>query len=162
MEDIRALNRRLVAASYASDGAYYRWALRSGVTEHTLSLLYALDDGLPHSQKQISEEWGIPKTTVNTVVKACRQAGYLRLDAMPGQPRERQVCLTEEGHAYAARVLEELYRAEDAAMAEAASRFGPGFVEALECFSRPMRAALEGPPGKSEKDGSDPHGTPII
>ena len=31
MEDIRALNRRLVAASYASDGAYYRWALRSGV-----------------------------------------------------------------------------------------------------------------------------------
>ena len=56
MEDIRALNRRLVAASYASDGAYYRWALRSGVTEHTLNLLYALDDGLPHSQKQISEE----------------------------------------------------------------------------------------------------------
>ena len=76
MEDIRALNRRLVAASYASDGAYYRWALRSGVTEHTLNLLYALDDGLPHSQKQISEEWGIPKTTVNTVVKACREAGY--------------------------------------------------------------------------------------
>ena len=77
---------------------------------------------------------GIPKTTVNTVVKACREAGYLRLDAMPGQPRERQVCLTEEGHAYAARVLEELYRAEDAAMAEAVSRFGPGFVEALECL----------------------------
>ena len=102
------------------------------------------------------------KTTVNTVVKACREAGYLRLDAMPGQPRERQVCLTEEGHAYAARVLEELYRAEDAAMAEAVSRFGPGFVEALECFSRHMRAALEGPPGKSEKEGSDPHENPII
>ena len=101
-------------------------------------------------------------TTVNTVVKACREAGYLRLDAMPGQPRERQVCLTEEGHAYAARVLEELYRAEDAAMAEAVSRFGPGFVEALECFSRHMRAALEGPPGKSEKEGSDPHENPII
>ncbi len=71
MDELHQLNRRLIAATSAADGAYYRWAVQSGVTPHTLDLLYALDDGLPHSQKQICEEWAIPKTTINTVVKAC-------------------------------------------------------------------------------------------
>ena len=143
MEDIRALNRRLVAASYASDGAYYRWALRSGVTEHTLSLLYALDDGLPHSQKQICQAWGFPKTTLNTAVKACQAAGYVTLEAMPDQPRQRQICLTEAGRACAKEALGELCAAEDRAMEETVARYGPSFVEAAEFFFSRFREAID-------------------
>ena len=145
MEDFRSLSRRFVTACNTSDGAYYRWARRSGVTEHTLSLLYALDDGLPHSQKQICEEWGIPKTTINTVVRSCREAGYVTLEAMPGAPRERQVCLTAAGRAYAGRVLGELCRAEDAAMAATAARFGPEFVDAVEFLAARLKEVLEEP-----------------
>lgn len=134
-EEIRSLNRRLIAASSAADGAYYRWARRSRLTLNTLDLLYALDDGLPHSQKQICQEWGIPKTTVNTVVKSCREAGWITLEPMPGHPRQQQLCLTEAGRACAREALEDLYAAESAAMAEAAGRFGPGFVDAMEFFS---------------------------
>ena len=143
MDELRTLNRRYVAASSAADGAYYRWARHSGVTMHTLDLLYALDDGLPHSQKQVCEEWMIPKTSINTVVRACREEGYITLEPMPDQPRQRQLCLTEAGRAYAREALEELYAAEHRAMSAAVERFGAGFVEALEFYCARFRAAID-------------------
>lgn len=154
MEDLHRLNRRFVAAASVADGAYYRWAVRSGVTLHTLDLLYALDDGLPHSQKQICEEWGIPKTSINTVVKDCQAAGYLTLEPMPGQPRQRQLCLTEAGLAYARRAMRELYAIEERAMAAAVERFGPGFVDAVEFFCARFQEAVD--ENLSKKEENDP------
>lgn len=143
MDELRHLNRRLIAAVSASDGAYYRWARSTGITWHTLDLLYALDDGLPRSQKQICEEWLIPKTTVNTVVKACRDAGYMTLEPMPDHPRQRQLCLTEAGRTYAKEMLEDLYTAENAAMAETVAQFGPDFVAAMEFFAARFQRAID-------------------
>lgn len=143
MEEIRKLNRRYIAAASAADGAYYRWAKHSGVTMHTLDLLYALDDGEPHSQKQICEEWLIPKTSINTVVTACREAGYVTLEPMPDQPRQRQVCLTEAGRHYARETLRDLYAAEDRAMCETVDRFGPAFLDAIEFWCARFRAHLD-------------------
>ncbi len=143
MVNTRMLSRRYVAAASAADGAYYRWARHSGVTMHTLDLLYALDDGLPHSQKQICEEWALPKTSVNTVVTACREAGHITLESMPDQPRQRQVCLTGAGRAYARETLRDLYAAEEQAMEETVTAFGPEFVDAVEFFSARFREALD-------------------
>ena len=154
MDELHQLNRRLIAATSAADGAYYRWAVQSGVTPHTLDLLYALDDGLPHSQKQICEEWAIPKTTINTVVKACQTAGYITLAPMPDQPRQRQLCLTPAGLAYARQTLEELYIMENQAMAAAAARFGPDFVAAMEFYCAQFRAALAANLSEKEENSS--------
>lgn len=154
MEDFRQLNRRFVAASCAAEGAYYRWAVRSGVTPHTLDLLYALDDGLPHSQKQICAEWAIPKTTINTVVTACRAAGYITLEPMPDQPRQRQLCLTQAGLAYTREALAELYVLENQAMAAAVERYGPEFVDAMELYCARFRAAMEENLSEKEENSS--------
>lgn len=153
MEDNRDLIRRLAVAFNIADGAYYRLARSSGVSWHTLSLLYALDDGQPHSQKQICQEWLIPKTTINTVVKSCEKAGYVTLQAMPGRTRQRQICLTEAGRDYAKQTLDGMYRAEEAAMAGTLGQFSPEFVSALERFAEELRlAAGETPPRSREKD----------
>lgn len=141
MEENRDLIRRLAVAFNIADGAYYRLARASGVSWHTLSLLYALDDGQPHSQKQICQEWLIPKTTINTVVKSCEKAGYVTLRAMPGRTRQRQICLTEAGRDYARKTLDGMYRAETAAMAGTLERFSPEFVSALERFAEELRLA---------------------
>lgn len=50
-----------------------------GVKGNALALLYALNDGRAHSQKQISEDWLIPKTTINTIVKEFTDIGYVTL-----------------------------------------------------------------------------------
>ena len=154
MDDIRSLNRRYVAAASAAHGAYYRWARRSNITWHTLDLLYAMDDGLPHSQKKICEDWSIPKTTINTVVKSCREAGYITLQPMPDHPRQQQLCLTEAGRIHAREALEELYALEDKAMCAAAARFGPGFVDAVEYYCAQFKAAIEGNLSEKEENNS--------
>ena len=160
MTDYREWNRRLVAALNIADGTYYRWARRSGITWHTLSLLYALDDGQPHSQKQICEEWLIPKTTINTVVKTCQEAGYITLQAMPDQPRQRQICLTEAGRAHARQVLESLYQVEDRAMEATLRRFPESFVPAMAYYAAQMKAAFEEYSIENEVDAS--HENPTV
>ena len=75
MEHYREYLDRFYVCSNRMDGLYYLAARHLGVNENTFSLLYSLADGRPRSQKQLSEELLIPKTTVNTMVKECIQAG---------------------------------------------------------------------------------------
>ena len=100
MEHYREYLDRFYVCSNRMDGLYYLAARHLGVNENTFSLLYSLADGRPRSQKQLSEELLIPKTTVNTVVKECIQAGYFQL-VPAARGKEKEVTLTEQGRAYA-------------------------------------------------------------
>ena len=134
MEKERATIRRLMIAVNKIDGLYYLAAKKCAIKDNTLTLLYALDDGQPHTQKQICEEWLIPKTTLNTIVKECSRAGYITL--IHGEhTKEKVVSITARGLAYARTMLEGLYRAEDQAMAKTLQNFSPEFVDALERFT---------------------------
>ena len=79
MEGHVEMIRRLMLAINRVDGAYYYFSKKMGMKVNTLTLLYALDDGKPHSQKQISQDWLVPKTTLNTNVKELAEAGYVTL-----------------------------------------------------------------------------------
>ncbi|HIS02987.1 MAG TPA: MarR family transcriptional regulator [Candidatus Pullichristensenella avicola] len=133
MEDPAALARRLILATTRMDGAYYYFARRSGVPENLLALFYALADGKPHSQKEICEDWLIPKTTVNTVVREQVAAGHMTLRA--GEGREKIICLTETGRAYADRAISALCAAERAAAERTMAKHGAQFVAAVEDFT---------------------------
>ena len=60
-------------------------------------ILYALADGVPYSQKQICDEWGIPRTTVNTIIKDWEKKGLVSLSPIPGKRREMNILLTAAG-----------------------------------------------------------------
>ena len=79
MEDSRKLLDHFYVCCNKMDGLYYLAARRLGVKENALVLLYTLNDGQPRSQKQLSEELLIPKTTINTIVKEYMDAGYVTL-----------------------------------------------------------------------------------
>ena len=136
MEDPSVLARRLILAATRMDGAYYYFARHSGVPENQLALFYALSDGKPHSQKEICEDWLIPKTTINTVVKEQVAAGHLTLRA--GEGREKIICLTEAGRAYAEKAISALCAAERAAAERTIAKHGAGFVAAVEDFTEAL------------------------
>ena len=119
-----------------------------GLKENELSLFYALDDGAPHSQAEISRHWLIPKTTLNTIVGDCVARGLIRLEG----GREKYIRLTEAGAAFARRALDAVYALEDAAFARTLSRFSPEFVAALADFAQELNAEtarfLKEPPQK--------------
>ena len=93
--DLEAI-RRLMFAGTRIDGAYYLYARRRGIKENALTLLYALDDGEPRTQTQLCAEWLIPKTTINTIVRALEREGCLVLSHEEGA-REKAIVLTEKG-----------------------------------------------------------------
>lgn len=143
MEQYREDVRRLMLAVNHIEGVYGLVAKRIGLKENTLSLLYALDDGEAHTQTQICEAWLIPKTTINTVVKECIEAGYVTLEA--GEHlREKLIRLTQGGRDYARGVLKQVYAIENRAMEKTAKEFSPGFAMAIEKFSEHLRLEAEG------------------
>ena len=134
--------RRLAKAACALDGAYDRLAKRLGITGTLLWLLYILDDGAPHSQKQICEEWLFPKTTVNTLTKECQGAGYITLHTIPGKKRELHIQLTDAGRDYVHQKLRAFYQAEEAALQVTLETCPPEFVSYLETYTQNLIAAF--------------------
>ena len=83
MSETREAVRRLAIAISNFEKIYVANTPKIGRQSSELWLIYALNDGEAHSQKQICEEWGFPRTTLNTVTKKCEAAGYLTLTAIP-------------------------------------------------------------------------------
>lgn len=143
MEDTRKMMRKFTIALNNIDEVYCSDTSQIGVKESELWLLYALDDGKTHSQKSICEEWGFPRTTLNTTIKQAEAAGHLTLTPIPGKRREMNICLTETGTRYAKQVLSSIYEAEDQAIKATMERYTADFISALEYFSVCLKSAFE-------------------
>ena len=142
MEDSRKLLDHFYVCCNKMDGLYYLAARRLGVKENALVLLYTLNDGQPRSQKQLSEELLIPKTTNNTIVKEYMDAGYVTL-VPANHSREKNIALTPAGAAYAQEILEPVYRAEKEAMEQTLAEFSPEFMNAIEALTQNMAQAFQ-------------------
>ncbi len=142
MKNMRETMRRLMIALNNIDETYCSDMSEIKVNESELWLMYALDDNEQHSQKQICEEWGFPKTTLNTAIKQAKAAGYLILNPIPGKRREMNICLTEKGKEYAKKVLCPVYQAEEQALRKTINRYSIEFVDTLEYFSVCLKSAF--------------------
>ncbi|MFR5026937.1 MAG: hypothetical protein ACLTC3_12710 [Evtepia gabavorous] len=73
-----------------------------------------------------------------------------------GKRRERQICLTAAGQAYARQVLRPIYGAEDAALQATLDRYGPAvvaaLVEAVDYFGRCLRDSFAKQMEEKEND----------
>lgn len=98
--------------------------------------MYALDDGKPHSQREISQEWLVPKTTVNTIVKTWEKEGLLTLTPIPHKRREKYIILTESGREYAKEFMGFIYRAEEKALKRTLDKYSDEFIKGLEFLER--------------------------
>ncbi len=95
---------------YQIDGIYETYGRHCHLTSpNLLWILYALNDGREHSQKQICDDWLIPRSTANTIIKELEEKGYLSLHQIKGKRRELNVSLTQSGKEYANQLLEDLY-----------------------------------------------------
>lgn len=113
--NIRQEMKELCACLCRQDELYAALARRQGLSYHTAMTLYALDQDQGCTQKQIAENWMIPKQTVNTVVKELERSGYVELRAGRDQ-KEKLVFFTPAGKVFAAEGLRELYETEERAV----------------------------------------------
>lgn len=116
------------------DGLYYMAARKLGIKDNTLILFYVLNDRKPHTQKEICEEWLIPRTTINTIVRENVKEGRIRLENA-GHKKEKQIFLTEKGKLYADHILKSVYEAEEKAVERTLKEFSPELLTGLEAFT---------------------------
>ena len=91
---------------YRMDAMYANYAKRLNLKSTTLLwVLYALDDGTDHSQKEISVNWHIPKSSVNAAISELDEQGFVTFLPIQGEKRELLVRLTPSGEEYAHRML---------------------------------------------------------
>lgn len=95
---------------YRLDGIYdaYGKGFKIG-SPNLLWILYALNDGKGHSQKQICDDWAIPRSTANTIIKDLESKNCITLSQIKGERRELLISLTPSGKEYADGVLSDLY-----------------------------------------------------
>ncbi|HIT66435.1 MAG TPA: winged helix-turn-helix transcriptional regulator [Candidatus Merdisoma merdipullorum] len=149
MNQERDYINRLWSCTNIIDGLYYHSARILHVKDNTLTLFYALADGKVHSQKQICEEYLLPKTTLNTIVRECMENGYVAL-SRETHSREKNIILTEKGRLYAHTILDSLFLAEQHAMKRTLERFSPEFIDALEYFTANLQQEFENIQTESE------------
>ncbi len=142
MDAMQEAIERVTASLNKIDGLYYMGARKLNVKDSALSILYVLNDGKSHSQKQICEEWLIPKTTVNTIIREWQKEGIVVLSP-EGHGREKTICLTEKGREQAQQILAPIYRSERAAMERTVREFSPEFITALEHFCQYLQEEFE-------------------
>lgn len=140
MKLVRKQIAQLMTALNRINCCYAVCAQSAALKENELMILYALADGVPYSQKQICDEWGIPRTTMNTIIKDWKARGLVQLEPIPGKRREMNILLTDAGQKLADSVLDKIFEMENAAMQETVDEFSPEFIRVLRIYETRLRA----------------------
>lgn len=77
------------------------WIKQQGLSYNTFAIFYTLVQKNTCTQKQIADEWFLPKQTVFSICKTLVHDGLLVMHESPKDKRERLLSLTEKGKAYA-------------------------------------------------------------
>ena len=147
MENQRDKVKRLLKILYNVDAKYVKAVRKMGYKSNLFWLLYYLDNNEPMSQKQICEDWDIPKTTINTLIKECEQMGYITFEPIKGQRREKVIILTDKGKEYAKQMLNRVYKVEEEAFHNV--KDGDKLIELSQNFLDNLKSSFEKELGSS-------------
>ena len=90
--------------------------------------------GSPHFQKEISDAWLIPRTTIHSIVKMMQKEGYIQF-CTEQHKKEKAIILTEKGQKYTDSLLADIYAVEGKATVETLRNYPSEFVSVLKDFS---------------------------
>lgn len=131
----------------ALDEAFTDYAKAQGVPLSELQVLYSLYTHESQTQKQIGDEWALPKQTVHTLCKALIKNHYVAVVPHEGDKREKRLMLTVSGRVWAQTVVQPLLDLER----ETEQLFGAArlhklideFTALQQMFRRQVDAALQ-------------------
>ncbi len=98
-------------------------------------VLYSLKTGTDLTQKQITEEVGLVKATVNTVIRDLKNRSLVILEPGRHDKREKLVFLTEKGKQYADGIINPLLAAEERISRKIGDERMKQTIETMELFN---------------------------
>lgn len=84
---------------------YEKWAKKQGVNNYVSRIMYMLYLSGVNRQKEMVENYGMPKQTVNTVITELQKKGYIILIPDENDKRSKIIKLTQEEINYANKIV---------------------------------------------------------
>lgn len=98
--------------------AYAAYAKSMGLSNTALDILTTIYENPNCTQKDIAESCFLPKQTVNAVVTSFLKDGWVQLEELPSDRRNKTVNLTAEGLAKAREIMNKVHSCEITAMSQ--------------------------------------------
>ena len=143
MSDARRKMDEINAAFNRTSALYSQWAQRQNLNLHAIWVHYTLYRSGPLSQKQISDYLGMPKQTVNHIIKAMDQDGHITLITDADDKRSKKIEFTENGQNYAAELLTPLFDIEEKVFQRLGSRRIQLMLEATTAYGDILQEEME-------------------
>ena len=143
MSNTKELSRRLSVALVKTVGMKSAIEKLVPASDAEFVLMCALNDGKSHSQKQIADDLGMSRTTVNGIVKQWEKKGLLTFSKIAGKRREKEIVLTELGRERIKKSVSLSREAEDGALLRTVEKYSDSFIEALEFYAKELREDYE-------------------
>lgn len=134
--------REIIETVNKIEGLYDLGSKWRGIKSNTLYLLYALNDDKIHTQKTLQKDWLFQRSTLNTIIKECKEEGYISLKPIKGKKRELEVKLTPMGLKFARDTLTPIHLAEKEAMKKTIQMSSKEFITGIRIFADNLQDAF--------------------
>lgn len=123
---------------------YSAWESRRGVNHYHLQVLHALYADGEQTQKTISENYQMPKQTVNNAARALKNGGCIIFEPDETDRREKIMKLTKSGEDYARRFVEPLMRLDAEVVRIMGEKSFCRLTKLLESYGNALQKGMEG------------------
>lgn len=112
MSELQEQIRQYCSYLNAWNAAYEDYARSVGLSYTSLSVLSALYGAENCTQKMLCERCFLPKQTVNTTITAFYKKGWVRLEELPEDRRNKTIHFTPEGQTAADKIMQHVRESE--------------------------------------------------
>lgn len=125
------------------NASYEEYAKSVGLSFTGLTILCALFRAEGCTQKHLCEQCFLPKQTVNAAITAFYQKGWLRLEELPEDRRNKTIHFTPLGRDQAGRILARVRQSEQQAMERLTEQERQVLLSATRRYVRGCKEAME-------------------
>lgn len=122
---------------------YAQWTAQRHANYHEMLIFYTIREQGYFTQKQVCDDFRLPRQTIHNVVAGMRQAGFLQHSPSLSVGREKAFVLTEQGKAYCAPLLHDLSAVEEAAIRQLGLEKMQAITDLLNEYDRAFHAAMD-------------------
>ena len=112
MSELQEQIRKYCSYLHEWNASYEDYARSVGLSYTSLNILCALYDAENCTQKMLCESCFLPKQTVNTTITAFYKKGWVRLEELPEDRRNKTIHFTPEGQAAADEIMQRVRESE--------------------------------------------------
>ena len=136
--------QEFISASKEIDDVYHMLALKFGLSDSAMWILCTMREAKRElTQSEIAQEMSMSRQTVNSAIKNLEKQGYLRLEAVSGDRRNKILSFTEEGETFVKRTVDRVLSLEHQVFENLEVEEQEKITQILRKYTRFMREGAE-------------------